>query len=151
MGEEVRIDHEDQIVVIKEQKAEKLRQIETEEAVQLEMLRQSREDCAKEGDEHEETCIEKHDRILDGIRTERVEQLEEVRVQSEEDQLEVIAEAREVLVMIQAQLEQQLTNIREQRYDEIEKINRKCEGGAAEMCPMLDLEDACAMCEAGEE
>ena len=40
---QVRIAHEDQIVVIKEQKAERLRQIETEEAVQLEILRQNRD------------------------------------------------------------------------------------------------------------
>ena len=38
----MRIQHEDQIMAITEQKAEKLRQIETEEAVQLEMLRQQR-------------------------------------------------------------------------------------------------------------
>ena len=37
--EDVRIKHEDQIAAIKEQKAEKLGQIETEEAVQLEDLR----------------------------------------------------------------------------------------------------------------
>ena len=40
---QVRVAHEDQIVVIKEQKAERLRQIETEEAVQLEILRQNRD------------------------------------------------------------------------------------------------------------
>ena len=38
--EAVRIEHEDQMVVIEEQKAERLRDIETEEAVQLERLRQ---------------------------------------------------------------------------------------------------------------
>ena len=38
--EQVRIEHEDQIVVIEEQKAERLAEIETEEAVQLEKLRQ---------------------------------------------------------------------------------------------------------------
>ena len=38
--EAVRIYHEDQIVVIEEQKAERLADIETEEAVQLERLRQ---------------------------------------------------------------------------------------------------------------
>ena len=38
--EAVRIEHEDQMVVIEEQKAERLRDIETEEAVQLEKLRQ---------------------------------------------------------------------------------------------------------------
>ena len=141
--EAVRIDHEDQIVVIKEQKGEKLRQIETEEAVQLEILRQSREDCALEGDGRAETCREEHDRILDDIRTERDTQLEAVRVQSGEAQLEAIAEAKEELVLGQAQLEQQLKNIREQRFDEIEKIMRKCEGGAEETCPAFD----CSMCE----
>ena len=141
--EAVRIEHEDQIVVIKEQKAEKLRQIETEEAVQLEILRQSREECALEGDGREETCREEHDRILDDIRTERDAQLEAVRVQSGEAQLEAIAEAKEELVLTQAQLEQQLKNIREQRFDEIEKIMRKCEGGAEEACPVFD----CSMCE----
>merc|ERR1712037_856290 len=135
--------HEDQIVVIKEQKAEKLRQIETEEAVQLDILRQSREECALEGDGREETCREEHDRILDNIRTERDAQLEAVRVQSGEAQLEAIAEAKEELVLTQAQLEQRLKNIREQRFDEIEKIMRKCEGGAEEACPVFD----CSMCE----
>merc|ERR1712241_459471 len=79
--------------------------------------------------EHEETCREEHDRILDEIRTERDTQLEAVRVQSIEDQLEVMEEAKQELVVMQAQLEQQLKNIREQHYDEIEKIMRKCEGG----------------------
>ena len=37
--EDVRVKHEDQIAAIKEQKAEKLGQVETEEAVQLEDLR----------------------------------------------------------------------------------------------------------------
>ena len=96
-----------------------------------------------EGDEHEETCVEEHDRILDQIRTERDAQLEAVRVQSEVDQLQVIAGARDTLVIVQAQLEQQLKNIRETRYDEIEKIMRMCEGGAAEACPAFD----CSMCE----
>ena len=59
-----------------------------------------------------------------------------------EDQLQVIADAKEELVIMQAQLEQQLKNIREQHYDEIEKIMRKCEGGAAPSCPELD----CSMC-----
>ena len=140
--EAVRIEHEDQIVVIKEQKAEKLRQIETEEAVQLEILRQSREDCALEGDGRAETCREEHDRILDDIRTERDTQLEAVRVQSGEAQLEAIAEAKEELVLGQAQLEQQLKNIREQRFDEIEKIMRKCEDGGEKKdekaCKMLE-------------
>ena len=141
--EAVRIEHEDQMVVIEEQKAEKLRQIETEEAVQLEILRQSREDCAQQGDGREATCREEHDKTLDEIRTERDTQLEAVRVQSGEDQLQVIAEAKEELVKMQAQLEQQLKNIREQRFDEIEKIMRKCEGGAEEACPVFD----CSMCE----
>merc|ERR1712165_308193 len=129
-------------VTIEEEKAERLREIETEEAVQLEMLRQSREECAAEGDEHAETCREEHDMILDEIRTERDTQLEAVRVQSVEDQLEVMEEAKQELVVMQAQLEQQLKNIREQHYDEIEKIMRKCEGGAEPSCPVFD----CSMC-----
>merc|ERR1711902_38922 len=130
-------------VTIEEEKAERLREIETEEAVQLEMLRQSREECAAEGNEHAETCREEHDRILDEIRTERDTQLEAVRVQSVEDQLEVMEEAKQELVVMQAQLEQQLKNIREQHYDEIEKIMRKCEGGAEPSCPAFD----CSVCE----
>ena len=110
----MRIQHEDQIMAITEQKAEKLRQIETEEAVQLEMLRQQRngslsphgykmiqihqlkifhflyrEQCAIEGNEHEASCIEEHDAQLDEIRTRRDAALEEVRVQSEQAQLQV--------------------------------------------------------------
>merc|ERR1711992_163061 len=104
--EAARIEHEDQMVVIEEQKAERLRDIETEEAVQLERLRQSREDCAHEGNEHGETCREEYDRILDEIRTERDSQLEVIRSQSVEDQLQVIADAKEELVIMQAQLEQ---------------------------------------------
>merc|ERR1712073_177309 len=140
----------DQIVAIEESKAERLRQIETEEAVELENLCQSRESCAQEGDGHAETCREEHDRILDDIRTERDRQLEEVRVQSTEDQLEVMEEAKEELVVIQAQLEQELKNVREQRYDEIEKIMRKCEGGSEENCPAMTLDEACNYCDAGE-
>merc|ERR1712095_126064 len=94
-------------------------------------------------DEKAETCREEHDRILDEIRTERDTQLEAVRVQSVEDQLEVMEEAKEELVVMQAQLEQQLKNIREQHYDEIEKIMRKCEGGAEPSCPAFD----CSVCE----
>merc|ERR1711902_193034 len=133
-------------VTIEEEKAERLREIETEEAVQLEMLRQSREESAAEGNEHAETCREEHDRILDEIRTERDTQLEAVRVQSIEDQLEVMEEAKQELVVMQAQLEQQLKNIREQHCDEIEKIMRKCEGGAEPSCPAFD----CSVCEVPE-
>ena len=103
---------------------------------------QSREDCAHEGNEHGETCREEYDRILDEIRTERDSQLEVIRTQSVEDQLQVIADAKEELVIMQAQLEQQLKNIREQHYYEIEKIMRKCEGGAEQTCPAFD----CSMC-----
>ena len=145
----MRIEHEDQIVAIEESKAERLRQIETEEAVELENLRQSRENCAQEGDGHAETCREEHDKILDEIRTERDRQLEEVRVRSTEDQLEVMEEAKDELVVIQAQLEQELKNVREQRYDEIEKIMRKCEGGGEEHCPAMTLDEACNYCDAG--
>merc|ERR1712165_205466 len=113
-----------------------------EEAVELEKLRQSRDNCANAGNEQAETCREEHDRILDQIRTERDTQLEAVRAQSVEDQLEVIAEAKEELVIMQAQLEQQLKNIREQYYDEIEKIMRRCEGGAEPSCPVFD----CSIC-----
>merc|ERR1711899_34525 len=146
--ETVRIEHEDQIVVIEQQKAERLADIETEEAVELEKLRRGRDNCANAGNDVAETCREEHDRILDQIRTERDSQLEAVREQSTEDQLEVIADAKEELVIMQAQLEQQLKNIREQHYDEIEKIMRKCEGGAAPHCPEFD----CSMCpESGHE
>ena len=91
------------------------------------------------------TFREEHDRILDQIRTERDTQLEAVRAQSTEDQLKVIADAKEELVIMQAQLEQQLKNIREQHYDEIEKIMRKCEGGAEPSCPSFDSFD-CSVC-----
>merc|ERR1712117_920028 len=145
--EQVRIQHEDQIMAITEQKAEKLRQIETEEAVQLEMLRQQREQCAIEGNEHEASCIEEHDAQLDEIRTRRDAALEAVRVQSEQAQLQIMAAARDELVVIQAQLEQQLRNIREQRYMEIERVMRTCEGGNPEEgCPAFD----CSMCPAVE-
>merc|ERR1711884_691907 len=141
--EQVRIQHEDQIMAITEQKAEKLRQIETEEAVQLEMLRQQREQCAIEGNEHEASCIEEHDAMLDEIRTRRDAALEAVRVQSEQAQLQIMAATRDELVVIQAQLEQQLRNIREQRYMEIERVMRTCEGGNPEEgCPAFD----CSMC-----
>merc|ERR1712165_526053 len=117
-----------------------------EEAVELEKLRQSRDNCANAGNEQAETCREEHDRILDEIRTERDTQLEAVRTQSVEDQLEVMEEAKQELVVMQAQLEQQLKNIREQHYDEIEKIMRKCEGGAEPSCPAFD----CSVCEVPE-
>ena len=40
-------------------------------------------------------------------------------------------------------MEEQLKNIREQRYEQIEKIMRKCEGGrAGGECPDLD----CSLC-----
>ena len=54
--ETVRIEHEDQMVVIEQQKAERLADIETEEAVELEKLRQSRDNCANAGNEQAETC-----------------------------------------------------------------------------------------------
>ena len=54
--ETVRIEHEDQIVVIEQQKAERLADIETEEAVELEKLRQGRDNCANAGNEQAETC-----------------------------------------------------------------------------------------------
>ena len=54
-----------------------------------------------------------------------------------------MAAARDELVVIQAQLEQQLRNIREQRYMEIERVMRTCEGGNPEEgCPAFD----CSMC-----
>merc|ERR1712012_658796 len=141
--EQVRIQHEDQIMAITEQKAEKLRQIETEESVQLEMLRQQREQCAIEGNKHEASCIEEHDAMLDEIRTRRDAALEAVRVESEQAQLQIMASTRDELVVIQAQLEQQLRNIREQRYMEIERVMRTCEGGNPEEgCPAFD----CSMC-----
>ena len=130
--EKVRIEHEDQIVAIKEQKAEKLGQIEAEESAQLENLRQGRGNCTYEGDGRQETCREEHDRILDKIRTERDSQLEEVRKVTGEAQLQVEAEARVELVTIQAQLQQQLDNIRERYSDEIERIMRKCKEVACE-------------------
>jgi len=69
--------------------------------------------------------------------------LEAVRVQSEQAQLQIMAAARDELVVIQAQLEQQLRNIREQRYMEIERVMRTCEGGNPEEgCPAFD----CSMC-----
>merc|ERR1712156_335846 len=67
------------------------------------------------------------------------------------DEVAVMNAAKEELVIIQAQLEQQLKNIREVRYDEIEKVMRQCEGGAEEACPSYTLADACAYCGAGEE
>jgi len=133
-------------MAITEAKAERLRQIETEEAVQLEMLRQQREECTDEGDQHEASCFEEHDAQLDEIRTRRDAALEAVRVQSEQDQLQIMAAARDQLVIVQAQLEQQLQNIREQRYEEIERVMRRCEGGAEEACPAFD----CSMCPANE-
>ena len=75
---------------------------------------QSREGCAEEGDEHGETCREKHDKTLDEIRTERDKELDDVRKEAEEDQKQVEAGAKEVLAITQAQIEQQLKNIREQ-------------------------------------
>ena len=54
-----------------------------------------------------------------------------------------MAATRDQLVVIQAQLEQQLRNIREQRYMEIERVMRTCEGGNPEEgCPAFD----CSMC-----
>merc|ERR1711902_67301 len=68
---------------------------------------------------------------------------EAVRVQSEQAQLQIMAATRDELVVIQAQLEQQLRNIREQRYMEIERVMRTCEGGSeTEACPAFD----CSMC-----
>ena len=145
--EAVRIEYENQIVVIKKQKAERLREIEKEESAELVMLRQSREDCANEGNEHEETCREKHDRTLDQIRTQRDSQLEVVRTQSVEDQLQVNNDATKELVKKQAQLKQQLKNIREQRYEQIERIMRQRAGGPEDYCPELD----CSMCEGPKE
>ena len=56
---------------------------------------------------------------------------------------QIMAAARDELVVIQAQLEQQLRNIREQRYMEIERVMRTCEGGNPEEgCPAFD----CSMC-----
>ena len=141
--EAVRIEYENQMVVIKKQKAERLRELEAEEAAQLVALRQSREGCAQEGDEHEETCREKHDRTLDAIRTQRDSQLEAVRAKSVEDQLQVNDYATKELMKKQAQLKMQLKNIREQRYEQIEKIMRQHAGGPENYCPELD----CSMCE----
>ena len=56
---------------------------------------------------------------------------------------QIMAATRDELVVIQAQLEQQLRNIREQRYMEIERVMRTCEGGSeTEACPAFD----CSMC-----
>ena len=56
---------------------------------------------------------------------------------------QIMAATRDELVVIQAQLEQQLRNIREQRYMEIERVMRTCEGGNPEEgCPAFD----CSMC-----
>ena len=56
---------------------------------------------------------------------------------------QIMASTRDELVVIQAQLEQQLRNIREQRYMEIERVMRTCEGGnPEEACPAFD----CSMC-----
>ena len=58
---------------------------------------------------------------------------------------QIMASTRDQLVVIQAQLEQQLRNIREQRYMEIERVMRTCEGGSeTEACPAFD----CSMCPA---
>ena len=57
-----------------------------------------------------------------------------------------MAAARDQLVIVQAQLEKQLQDIREQRYEEIERVMRRCEGGAEEACPAFD----CSMCPANE-
>ena len=58
-----------------------------------------------------------------------------------------MAATRDELVVVQAQLEQQLRNIREQRYMEIERVMRTCEGGSeTEACPAFD----CSMCPATE-
>jgi len=145
-----RIAHEDQIIVITENKAQRLRELDSEEAVQLGMLRDSRDTCAVDADNMEATCWEEHEIQLDEIRTRRDAALEAIRVQADADELAVRNAAKEELVIIQAQLEQQLKNIREVRYDEIEKVMRQCEGGAEEACPSYTLEDACGYCEAGE-
>ena len=145
-----RIAHEDQIIVITENKAQRLRELDSEEAVQLGLLRDSRDTCAVDADNMEATCWEEHEIQLDEIRTRRDAALEAIRVQADADELAVRNAAKEELVIIQAQLEQQLKNIREVRYDEIEKVMRQCEGGAEEACPSYTLADACAYCEAGE-
>ena len=145
-----RIEHEDQIIVITENKAQRLRELDTEETVELQVLRDSRDTCAADADNIEATCWEEHEIQLDEIRTRRDAELEAIRVQADADEVAVMNEAKEELVIIQAQLEQQLKNIREVRYDEIEKVMRQCEGGAEEACPSYTLEDACGYCEAGE-
>ena len=81
---------------------------------------QSREGCDEEGDEHGETCREKHDKTLDKIRTERDKELDDVRKEAEEAQKQVEAKAKEELAINQAQIEQELKNIREQGGDSIE-------------------------------
>ena len=87
---------------------------------------------------------------LDSIRTLRDNALEAVRVQAKDDELQVMAEAREGLITIQSQLKMQLKNLREQRYNEIEATMRRCEGGAAlQTCKAYTVEEACTMCQTG--
>ena len=55
----------------------------------------------------------------------------------------VAADKKQQLVKAQAQLEEQLKNIREHHYDYIEKVMRVCEGGReGGACPQLD----CSLC-----
>ena len=70
-----------------------------------------------------------------------------VRINTETDIERVTAIRKAQLIQVQAQLEGQLKNIREQRYEQIEKTMRKCEGGrAGGSCPELD----CSLCSMGK-
>merc|ERR1712109_195788 len=152
--EAARILLEDQMAVINEQKAQKLRDIERDEADELGRLRQARDNCAPQGDAAAATCTEDHEMELDRIRTMRDNALEGVRVQAKDDEMQVRAEAKDELITIQSQLKMQLKNLREQRYNEIEAIMRRCEGGAAlstKACKAHTVEDACAVCETGQD
>ena len=111
---------------------------------ELEALRMSRMKCAEEGQEKVETCAENINSQLDRMRTERDEQLVVVRTKHEQQIEREMTAGKNQLIMVQAQLTEQLKNIREHHDGLLEKIMMKCEGERppSGKCPELD----CSLC-----
>jgi len=131
--------------VIRRQETQKINQLTVERTTELQSLRTERMKCEAQGQQKVETCTEKIDHQMDTVRTERDEALSVVRINTEAEIERETAIRHNQLVRVQAQLEEQLKNIRALHYDKIEKVMRVCEGGRAPAgCPELD----CSMCAA---
>merc|ERR1712241_112032 len=138
LGEQTRIQFEEKLKVVMMNEAAKKKALYTQHTSNLDVLRTQKLKCEAQGQQKVMTCTEKIDHQLDIVKTERDEALSIVQINTDNEIDREDKIRHDQLIKVSVQLEEQLTNIREQYYELIERINRKCMGGRKDACPELD-------------